>query len=158
MQDANTYASPGSVHTAHQGEQLQMSPSQSVSGDTILVIEESPELRQLLVDILQEDKYTILATGSGRAALALLATQAVDLVLLDVNWDNTDDLALSTEIQRQAPVPVILLFDEYREGRHILHHPSAIAKPFKIQQLLDAVQLVLQGRKLAHQRTNAPSN
>ena len=151
MQDANTYTSPGSVHAAHQGEQPQASPLQTVSGDTILVIEESPELRQLLVDILQEDKYTILATGSGRTALALLATQTVDLVLLDVNWDNAADLALLTAIRRQSSVPVILLFDEDSKKRHILHHPSAIAKPFKVQQLLDAVQLVLQGCKLAHQ-------
>ena len=51
---------------------------------TILVVDDLPDMRETLEDCLTAQGYRVVTAASAEAALALIATQAVDLVLTDV--------------------------------------------------------------------------
>lgn len=153
MKDPDTQAISHAAPDLSPVPRSQVHLPQAVSGNMILVVAASPEFRQLLAEILQEAGYTILAAGNERTALAMLATQAVDLVLLDMIRPDLDAVATLTALRQQSPVPVIIFCAEYSATLCAPHNPLAIAaylpKPFHLQLLLDAVQLVLRGRSLA---------
>jgi DNA-binding response OmpR family regulator len=156
MRDVNTHTLPHAAPELSYVPPEQCSPvllPQAVSDNPILVVAANPELRQLLAEILQEAGYTVLVADNDRAALAMMATWTVDLVLLDVVRSDVDAVATLTAIRQQSLVPVIIFSAEYSATLYTQHKPLEIAaylpKPFQLQQLLDAVQLVLQGRNLA---------
>jgi DNA-binding response OmpR family regulator len=126
---------------------------QAMSDNKILIVAARPELRQLLAEILQEAGYTVLVAGNERTALTMLATQTMDLVLLDGMRSDLDAVATLTALRQQSPVPVILFSAEYSATLCAPHNPWAIAghlpKPFHLQPLLNTVQLVLLGHSLA---------
>jgi DNA-binding response OmpR family regulator len=123
--------------------------SQAVSDNQILVVTDNSELRQLIAEILQETGYTVLVAGNDKTALSILATQAVDLVLLDATSSDLDAVATLLTIRQQSPIPVIIFPIEYH-AMFYMPHPALeskayLPKPFFLQPLVEAVQLVLLG-------------
>lgn len=51
---------------------------------TILIVEDNPATRELLVEFLEADGYTVLEAGTGLEALTVAAAAAPDLILLDL--------------------------------------------------------------------------
>jgi adenylate cyclase len=77
----------------------------------ILVVDDHPANRTLLTDLLGLDHHVVTAVESGDAALAALATEAFDLVLLDVLMPGKNGFEVLAEIRadaRIAHLPVVL--------------------------------------------------
>ena len=78
----------------------------------ILVVDDEPGIRQALAGVLEDEGYPAFAVGSGEEALAELARQSYDVVLLDVwltGMDGLDTLARIQEIPfENRPVVVII--------------------------------------------------
>lgn len=78
---------------------------------TILIVEDVPLNRELLVQLL-EDRYRLLLAEDGRTALARAAAEKPDLVLMDLSlprmdgWEATRRLKADAELAR---IPVIVL-------------------------------------------------
>jgi CheY-like chemotaxis protein len=69
----------------------------------ILVVDDEPEVGQLLIDILERDGHRVDRASSGREALARLANGEVDLILSDLRMPDLDGPALYRELAAQRP-------------------------------------------------------
>ena len=69
----------------------------------ILVVDDEPEVGQMLIDILERDGYRVDRANSGREALSRLRTSKVDLILSDLRMPDLDGPALYRELAAQRP-------------------------------------------------------
>jgi PAS domain S-box-containing protein len=69
----------------------------------ILVVDDEPEVGQMLIDILERDGYRVDRAHSGREALNRLRASKVDLILSDLRMPDLDGPALYRELAAQRP-------------------------------------------------------
>ena len=75
---------------------------------TILVVDDEARFREILGLALQRAGHRVLAAGDGRAALALLETETVDVVMSDLRMPQMDGRSLLSAVKQRWPnVPVI---------------------------------------------------
>lgn len=76
----------------------------------ILVAEDDPNARKLLKTVLERAEYTVSTVENGRAALELLDTQHIDLILLDIMMPGMDGFALTRELRESGcMIPVLMV-------------------------------------------------
>lgn len=70
---------------------------------TILVVDDEPPVRNAMVRVVQGAGYAALAAGSGLAAIAILESQPVDLVVSDLQMPGMNGMQLLDVVQRRWP-------------------------------------------------------
>ena len=114
----------------------------------ILIIEDDPELRDLLDRLLKDEGYRTAVVPHGAAALGLVAEGAIhpDLILADFNLPNgMDGLQASAKLREKLhrKTPVIILTGDVSTGtsREIaLQNYLKLNKPVKLKELTQAIQ------------------
>src|ERR1700691_244852 len=114
----------------------------------ILIIEDDPELRDLLDHLLKEEGYRTAVVPHGAAALGLVAEGAIhpDLILTDFNLPNgMDGLQASAKLREKLhrKTPVIILTGDISTGtsREIaLQNYVKLNKPVKLKELTQVIQ------------------
>jgi DNA-binding response OmpR family regulator len=113
----------------------------------ILVVEDEPALRNLLMESLQKAGFHAYGAGQSAEALEIFDNLSLDLVLVDVLMPDMDGFALCAELRKRSDVPVILLTS--------LHDPEDVVygfgvgaddlviKPFQFRELEVRIQAVL---------------
>ena len=79
---------------------------------TVLVIEDNDVNRELVEDLLGVAGYAVVACPTGEEALAWLAMNRPDLILMDINLPGQDGLALTRQLKARpetATIPVVAL-------------------------------------------------
>jgi len=114
----------------------------------VLVVDDEPEVRQLLQEFLSGRGYEVLVAGDGMAALDALDVQRPDLVLLDVAMPEMDGVeALKRIVMIDPPVPVIMVTanaDISLTSKLLaMGAVDYIPKPFDLDYLEQAVSLQL---------------
>lgn len=119
----------------------------------IVVIEDQPEIRQLIRMTLEFGDYLLFEAADADAGWAAIEQQAPDLVLLDVMMPGSmDGLELCRRLRavpEQARLPVILL--TARSQQHDIEAgreagaDAYLTKPFSPMELLDRIGLLLDG-------------
>lgn len=131
---------------------------------TILVVDDEPQIRDLLGDLLGGE-YEVLPAADGQEAIELLKHRRPDLIISDVNMPRLDGFGLlryvkENEITRYIPF-VFLAFkaDIEQEIRgYDLGSEAYILKPFHPKQLLARVRQILDNRRsLRHYYNSAIS-
>lgn len=116
----------------------------------VLLVEDDEDLRQSLADLLMEEGLQVTQAVDGRDALARLASQSVDLILLDYMMPEMDGLAFR-QVQRAHPtlshIPVILLTAATASPDRAAIAPDRLMeKPFRFSALLECIREVLGAR------------
>jgi two-component system, chemotaxis family, chemotaxis protein CheY len=114
---------------------------------TIMVIDDSASLRQVVGIALKGAGYDVVEAMDGKDALSKLTGQKINLVVCDVNMPNMDGITFVKEI-KQLPnykfTPVIMLTTESQESKKKEGQAAGakawVVKPFKPEVLLGAVQ------------------
>lgn len=75
----------------------------------ILIVEDEPDIQELLRTYLEDAGYAAAVAGDGVAALDLFHAQPFDLVLLDVLLPKIDGFGVCELIRRQSQVPILML-------------------------------------------------
>lgn len=76
----------------------------------ILVVDDEPQICELLAIYLRKQGYATSSAGTSKAAMEFLRTQHTDLVVLDIGLADDDGLRVLTDIKKQHPaVKVIML-------------------------------------------------
>jgi CheY-like chemotaxis protein len=76
----------------------------------ILLVDDDPAIRQILVRLLMEEDYIVLAAANGAEALVLNASAKFDLVLLDLNMPVKDGWETFEQLSSKNPLlPIILI-------------------------------------------------
>jgi two-component system chemotaxis response regulator CheY len=119
-------------------------------GKTILAVDDSVSMRQMVGDTLQRAGYEVVQAADGVEALEYARTASVDLVLTDVNMPRMDGIQLVQELRGLANyrfVPVLVLTTESSQERKMQGKRAGatgwIVKPFNPQQLLATIAKVL---------------
>ncbi len=116
-------------------------------GETILVVDDEPSVRTLVVDLLGELGYTVLEAEDGAGGLALLQSDArIDLVISDVGLPgmmNGRQMADAARVKR--PRLKVLFITGYAETALLDHGQlapgmSVLTKPFSIDAMAQRVR------------------
>ena len=113
----------------------------------ILIVEDDPDIQELLKNFLREAGYAVTLAGDGVEALERFGEGQFDLVLLDVLLPKIDGFGVCELIRRQSQVPVIMLTALCGEEEEIrgldLQIDDYITKPFSVPVLLRRIAAVL---------------
>jgi DNA-binding response OmpR family regulator len=113
----------------------------------LLVVDDDPEVLEVVVDVLRDDGYVVDQADHGAAAKAALASQRYDLVVLDVMLDDVDGREMLAEIRRSSEIPVILLTGRGKEMDRVvglkMGADDYVVKPFSPPELAARVATVL---------------
>ena len=114
---------------------------------TVLVVDDEPIVREVVVRYLERDGHTTLEADNGARARELLEQQTPDLVVLDVMLPGIDGLELCRWIRSRSELPVILLTARGEEADRIvgleLGADDYVTKPFSPRELVARVRAVL---------------
>ncbi|MCC7549474.1 MAG: response regulator [Burkholderiales bacterium] len=115
-------------------------------GKTILIVDDSASLRQVVILALQGAGYEVIEACDGKDALAKLDGKKVHLIISDVNMPNMDGISLVKEVKKHPSykfTPIIMLTTEAGENKKQEGQAAGakawVVKPFQPQQMLAAV-------------------
>ena len=111
-----------------------------------LVVEDDPDIVELLAHYLSSDGWSVDSEANGRLALTRVRAQRYDLVILDLQLPGLDGLAVCAEIRRDAAtrhVPVVILTARGDEADRVLGLEMGaddyVVKPFSPKELVARV-------------------
>jgi DNA-binding response OmpR family regulator len=125
---------------------------------TVLVVDDEPGVRELLTSALAAEGYATEVAADGVAAVARLARDGIDLVLLDLTMPGLDGLTVCRQVRAQTPpaqpyLPILMLtaliaIADQREG-FAAGADDYIVKPFDVETLLARVAVWLRVRRVS---------
>jgi DNA-binding response OmpR family regulator len=114
---------------------------------TVLVVDDEPIVREVVVSYLRREGYRTLEAGDGESARRLLEEEPPNLVVLDLMLPGTDGLELCRWIRARSELPVIMLTARGDEADRIvgleLGADDYVTKPFSPRELAARVRTVL---------------
>jgi two-component system, OmpR family, response regulator ResD len=114
---------------------------------TVLVVDDEPTIRDVVVQYLRREGYATLEAGDGDTARDLLEREWPSLVVLDLMLPGTDGLSLCRWIRDRSQLPVIMLTARGDEADRIvgleLGADDYVTKPFSPRELVARVRTVL---------------
>ena len=126
---------------------MQPFPADNPGVSTILVVDDEPIVREVVVRYLERDGFHTLEAGSGDEAQRLLECQAPSLVVLDVMLPGIDGLELCRWIRSRSDLPIVMLTARGEETDRIvgleLGADDYLTKPFSPRELAVRVRNVL---------------
>jgi two-component system LytT family response regulator len=133
---------------------------------TILILEDDENVRLPVVDLLEAERYKVVAAKDGKEGLNLARELKPDLILSDIMMPELDGYEVFSELQKDpltAVIPFIFLTArtdpaDVREGLG-LGADDYITKPFEQDDLLEAIRVRLDKyRRISEAALSADSN
>lgn len=124
-------------------------PCTATSGETVVVVEDDPAVRMLVLDLLKQLGYRAYEAVDATAALALLDTVAeVDLLVTDVGLPGMNGRQLAEIARQQRPGLKVLFMTGYaqiaaeRQG-FLEEGMDMVAKPFALERLASKIRTMI---------------
>ena len=120
------------------------------AGETVLVVEDAPAIREVTSRILRRNGYETLEAANGEEALAMLEQHACDLLLTDVIMPRMSGRDLVERVHQRRPGLPVVYMSGYSRGvldstRELGHTVVLIQKPFDEPSLMRTVRGALAG-------------
>jgi CheY-like chemotaxis protein len=122
-----------------------------ISGVTILVADDEPNIRNTISDVLRKYHATVTVAANGAEAISLLEKTDFDLIVSDIKMPDKSGYDVFSAAHRvHAATPVILMTGFGYDPNHSIVRASqeglqaVLFKPFKVDQLLNEVRRALQ--------------
>nr|WP_127018015.1 response regulator transcription factor [Anoxybacter fermentans] len=113
----------------------------------ILVVDDDPNIRQLLQMTFQVEGYEVILAEDGKKALEQFKKNPVDLVVLDLMLPEIDGWQVCRKLREESDIPIIMLTAKDDEVDTILGlklgADDYVTKPFSPRELLARVEAVL---------------
>jgi two-component system, OmpR family, KDP operon response regulator KdpE len=122
----------------------------------ILIVDDEPQILRFMKPALKAGGFEPLVAENAADAIRLAATQAPDLIILDLGLPDRDGKDVISAIRNWSQVPIIVLSARDRETEKVqaldLGADDYVSKPFGISELLARVRAGLRHRKLLEAR------
>jgi DNA-binding response OmpR family regulator len=122
-------------------------PAVAGRGARVLVVDDEPMVREVVVRYLERDGYRVDAAADAAGALELVAARHPHLVVLDLMLPDASGLDVLRELRRAGDTPVIVLTARGDEGDRVLGlelgADDYVVKPFSPRELTARVASVL---------------
>lgn len=119
--------------------------------DTILVVEDEYDIRELLKEFLTQAGYDVVTAEDGLEALEKFKSFNYNLIILDIMLPKIDGYVLCEIIRKESNVPIIMLTALDSEENQLkgfdLNIDDYITKPFSMKVFLKRVEAVLRREK-----------
>ena len=120
-------------------------------GKTVLVVDDSPTMRQMVAFTLSNAGFTVVEAGNGKEAMGKIGGGTKpDLVVTDLNMPEMDGITLIQEIRKNPALkfmPILMLTtessDDKKEAGQAAGATGWVVKPFNPEQMLKVIQKVL---------------
>jgi two-component system OmpR family response regulator len=113
----------------------------------LLIVDDDPEICDLLQDYLQQNGYRVSVVGDGSGMWRTLERERIDLIVLDVMLPGDDGLTLCRQLRTASDVAVIMLTALGEDTERIIGLEMGaddyLAKPFNPRELLARIRGVL---------------
>ena len=116
-------------------------------GKTILVVDDSASMRQLVSFALKSAGYEVVAAVHGKDGLEKMKSGKVDMIVTDLNMPEMDGIELIKNVRSNPAskfTPILMLTTESQETRKQEGKQAGasgwIVKPFKPEELVDLVR------------------
>lgn len=112
----------------------------------ILLADDHADVRSLVAEVLRDQGHDVLVFEDGRQALDGASSQHVDVLITDFDMPGLDGVELCRKLRLSRPrLPAVLMSSRCGEAGWKPPQPMVcLAKPFRRQQLLDAINRALQ--------------
>ena len=126
--------------------------SRSKEVGSILLVEDDPDLAELITSYLQSQNFAVAVSGSVSAALHSLKGISFDLVLLDVNLPDGNGLEVLQTLSAVPDGPKVVVMTGARTSETILEAirygaHCFIPKPFKMDDLIEVVECAIKAAR-----------
>jgi two-component system KDP operon response regulator KdpE len=113
----------------------------------ILVVDDEPQIRRLLVTALESEAYIVVEAENGERALAEARSHKPDLVVLDLGLPDIDGSEVIEQIRSWSAMPIVVLSARAQEAQKIVALDAGaddyVTKPFSIGELLARIRVAL---------------
>ena len=117
---------------------------------TILTVDDSSSIRQMVEFTLKQAGYNVVAAMDGVDALEKVKRSPVDMALVDLNMPRMDGITLIKNLRADSVhrfIPIVMLTTESQQEKKIQGKNAGatgwIVKPFRPDQLISVVKKVL---------------
>ena len=124
-----------------------------MAGETVLVVDDDPFMRELLAEALSEAGYDVISAADGKQALQRLSLNEFEVALIDLSLPDVDGMELVSSTADGSPETQIIIMTGYpsldsaiealRQGAQ-----DYLIKPFKIPEVHAAVGRAVKNQKL----------
>src|ERR1700689_538242 len=122
-------------------------PVNNESVSSVLVVDDEPSVRDVVVRYLRQEGYATLEAGDGEEARTLLERELPSLIVLDLMLPGIDGFSLCRWIRERSEVPVIMVTALGEESDRLtgleLGADDYLTKPFSPRELVARVKAVL---------------
>lgn len=124
-----------------------------MSGERILIVDDEPTIVEVVELYLTREGFTVVTAADGHAALAAIARQRPDLVILDLMLPGVDGLEITRQLRGGGALPIIMLTARGDETDRVvgleLGADDYVTKPFSPRELVARVKAVLRRSQAA---------
>jgi DNA-binding response OmpR family regulator len=117
-----------------------------MAGQRILVVDDQPEIREIVRGYTEADGFATDEAEDGAQALELFRRNSYDVVVLDVMMPRIDGWTVCREIRRTSRVPICMLSARGEEYDKILAFELGVddyvVKPFSARELLARIRVL----------------
>ena len=116
----------------------------------ILIVDDDPEIRTVLSDVLKDAGYTVETAPDGRIGLAKIAASPPDLLITDLLMPGLTGWSLFARVRRLSPsLPIIVIsgsdMGSQPQKAALPNHAVCLRKPVDLDDLLAIVAQLLAG-------------
>ena len=131
----------------------------AVSEARLLVVDDEPNIRDLMASSLRFAGYDVLSAGDGTEALRLATTEKPDLVILDVMLPDMDGFTVTRKLRASGiDMPILFLTakDDMRDKVEGLQAggDDYVTKPFGLEEVVARINAIL--RRTKHSASEQP--
>lgn len=126
---------------------LPQGPSAAERPVRILIVDDNPEVREMMAFMVQRMGHAVETADTGKKALCHIRTQRVEIVLLDLTMPDMDGFAFCREVQRDAALqPLYIIITSARNTLEdkaqgfALGAADYLTKPFSVRDLRTRLQ------------------
>jgi len=110
----------------------------------VLVVDDDPDIREIVSEILEDAGYHVISAANGAEALECLKTQTPSLILLDLYMPVMDGFEFRRRQKESSaagiPTVVVSAVHYLKERVAALGFADALTKPVEFRHLLDVVK------------------
>lgn len=117
------------------------------NNSSILVVDDNPEIREIIQVLLGGEGYLVETAGNGVKALEMLSQREYDLIILDIMMPGLDGYQTCRKMREESNAPILFLSARTKDSDKTLGFSSGgddyLAKPFSYNELISRAKALI---------------